>query len=141
MGPATVTHVVLHAGQRFKPGGQFGVAAFAREFGCGLALVVFLVWIGAMGEEDFCQVAAIGDGSRKHGGESAGLGGVGLGTMIEQETDRLSILTQCEGCVEGLVLLRIAADRVDLRAGRQQGGDGSRRSEGCGKVERRPAVA
>jgi len=115
---------LLSRGPGFEPGGQVGVAALPSEICCGLSGVAFLVRVCAVGEEEFGQILPVGCGGREEGSESSGLGGVGVGAVLEQEVDRLDIATKGESGVERLVLLGVAAEGIDTGCGVEEGGDG-----------------
>lgn len=93
------------------------MAALAGEVGGGFALIAFEGGVGAVGEEEFDQVAAVGDGGGEEGCESASLGGVDGGAVLEQEQDGVRVFAEGEGGVEGMVLLGVVAEGVDWGIG------------------------
>jgi len=124
-----------------KPGGQIRVATLARKVGRGLAGFARLAGIGTVRDEIVCQVPPVGGCGGEERCEPAGLDGVHRGSMVEEQVDCLGVFAQGEGGMEGLVLLRIAADGVDGGAGIEQGLDGLGGGKGGGQVQRCPAVA
>jgi hypothetical protein len=138
----------FRAGVRFlfwglciEPRGELGVSALAREVGCGLAGIVYLLRIGSMRKKQFGQIAAVCAGGGEDGREAAGLGGVDRRAVLEEKVNRLGILAEGEGGVERLVLLRVAADGVDAGLGGEESRDGFGCGECGGEVERGPAIA
>ena len=117
------------------------MAAIAGEFGGGFAPVALVERVSAMGEEQLGQVPAAGAGGGEQRGEAAGLDGVDRSTVPKKKLDRCGVPAQRQSSVEGLVALRILTDGVDRGPGSKQDCDLGCGSEGCGEVERGPAVA
>jgi len=76
------------------------VTALASEIGCGLAEVVADACVGAVGDEQLDQVAAVGCGCGEDGGKAGGLAGVGIGAGGQEQLDCLRIAAEGECGVE-----------------------------------------
>ena len=100
-----------------------------------------MVRVGAVADEDLGQVLPVGACGREERRESAGLRGVGIGAMGEQEPDRCGIAAQGDGRVERLVMGRVLRPGIDLRAVLQQHVYGLGGAERCGKMQRRPSIS
>ncbi len=117
------------------------MAALAGELRRGLALVRLVVWIGAVGEQQLNEVAAVSNCCGEDGREAACLRSVRRSAVFKQKPDRLKIFAKGQSCMEWLVLLRIAAEGSDRGAGLEERGHGSRCSESGCEVQGRPSIA
>ena len=132
---------VLRSGQCFKPGRQLRMTPLPGKLRLESCPIRFDGGICPMGYEQFCQVPAVRRCRGKDGRKTTGLYGIRLGAVIEQQPYRLRIFSQRNRRMERLVFLRIAAQCIHARAAGQQPGNGSRRSKGRRKMERRPPIA
>ena len=93
------------------------MAAVARKIGCGFALIGFVKGVCPVAQEQLRQVFPVGDGCGKEGCEAPRLSRIGGRAMVEQKLNDLRIFAQRQGCLQGLVLLWVAADRDDACSG------------------------
>src|ERR1700759_781173 len=92
---------VLRPGQGFEPISDLGEAAFACIGAGSFPLFIDVMGIGAVGDEEFCEVFAIGGGCGKERGVAADLGGIGGGAVVEQHGNRFWIAAEGKGSVQG----------------------------------------
>ena len=93
------------------------MAAVSRKVSRCFARVALAMQIGSIREKQFHKVSSIGDRGGEDGREPARLRRVNWRAMFEQQPDRFRIFAQRQHRVQRLILLRIAAHRVDVRAG------------------------
>jgi hypothetical protein len=70
--------------------------------------------------ENLSEIATVCSSGRKDGGKTCGLPGVGIGSGIEQQLNRLRVATQGQRCMERLIRLRVFRDGIDWGAVLQQ---------------------
>ena len=95
----------------------------------------------AMGEKELGQVSAVGGGRRKDWREAASLRCIGVGAVLEQETNGFRIATESERSVERLVRERVGGDGGDAGAGSQERGHTGGSPKGASEMQGRPAVS